>query len=64
MQMDRWLNYDFSTQVRAQMDGPWLRYRGQTQKWCAGLLPPGGLVLLLLLPEPLLQCSPAAGSLL
>lgn len=31
--MDRWLHYDFSTQVRAQMHGPWLRYRGQTQKW-------------------------------
>ena len=31
--IDRWLDYEFPTKVRAQLGGPWVRYRGQTQKW-------------------------------
>lgn len=32
--IDGWLDYDFPTEVRSQMSGTWLRFRGQTQKWC------------------------------
>lgn len=31
--LDRWLDYEFPTEVRHAMTGDWLRYRGQTQKW-------------------------------
>jgi hypothetical protein len=34
-QLDDWLDYDFPTDIRSGMTGSWLRYRGQTQKWCA-----------------------------
>ena len=31
--IDRWLDYDSPTKVRAAPGGRWLCYRGQTQKW-------------------------------
>ncbi len=34
--IDGWLDYDFPTEVRSQMSGTWLRFRGQTQKWYCG----------------------------
>ncbi len=33
-QLDEWLDYDFPTDIRSGMTGSWVRYRGQTQKWC------------------------------
>ncbi len=36
-QLDDWLDYDFPTDIRSRMTGSWLRYRGQTQKWCESL---------------------------
>ena len=31
---DAWLQYDSPTCVRSHFTGRWVRYRGQTQKWC------------------------------
>jgi putative (di)nucleoside polyphosphate hydrolase len=31
--IDTWLDYQFPTTVRTSLDGQWVRYRGQTQKW-------------------------------
>jgi putative (di)nucleoside polyphosphate hydrolase len=31
--IDPWLEYEFPTKTRATLTGPWLRFRGQTQKW-------------------------------
>jgi len=32
---DEWLQYDSPTCVRSHFTGRWVRYKGQTQKWCA-----------------------------
>ncbi|CAL8463525.1 g3059 [Coccomyxa elongata] len=32
--LDEWLDYDFPTDIKSGMTGSWIRYRGQTQKWC------------------------------
>ena len=32
---DAWLTYDCPTCTRSQFTGGWVRYKGQTQKWCA-----------------------------
>ena len=31
---DEWLQYDSPTCVRSHFTGRWVRYKGQTQKWC------------------------------
>ena len=32
---DDWLHYDSPTHTRSQFSGGWIRFKGQTQKWCA-----------------------------
>ena len=32
---DEWLHYDSPTCVRSHFTGRWVRFKGQTQKWCA-----------------------------
>lgn len=31
--IDQWLDYEFPTKVKHELGGPWMRFRGQTQKW-------------------------------
>ena len=37
---DEWLQYDSPTCVRSHFTGRWVRYKGQTQKWCVSSFQP------------------------
>ena len=46
---DEWLHYDSPTCVRSHFTGRWVRFKGQTQKWCARCLGQA--------PEPVLEAA-------